>query len=124
MNTKQFDAPKRPRLIADVCDDEAGVILSSGQFAITSSSFPPAELARILRRFNGEASIDEILQSEPSLTLPDVSALVESLDQAGLIDDAVAVLGRHGSEVILEIEDRLRNTATRPFMKMTFGGYA
>lgn len=105
MKTRQYNLPQRPRLIADICDDETGVLIGSGQVEITSGNFSPAELARILRRFNGQTSIDEILQSESSLSLPDVSALVESLDQAGLIDDALPVLGRRGSEVILEIEE-------------------
>jgi hypothetical protein len=105
MNTRRYDPPQRPLLIADVRDGEAGVILSGGQFAITSNSFSTAELARILRRFDGQTSIEEILESESRLSRPDVSALVESLDHAGLIDDALPALGRHGSEVILEIEE-------------------
>lgn len=105
MNTKQSSLPQRPRLIADIRDDATAVFVNSGQLEITSPGFSPPELARILRRFDGQASLDEILQSEPSLSQPDVSALVESLDQAGLIDDALPVLCRRGSEVILEIEE-------------------
>jgi hypothetical protein len=109
MTTTQYKFPRCPRLIADVREDEAGVNIGSGKFEITSSDFSPPELARILRRFNGQTSVEEILELESSLSLPDVSALLESLDWAGLIDDASHVSCRRGSEVILEIEELMED---------------
>jgi hypothetical protein len=105
MDTRQYSLPQRPRLIAEPANEEAGVAVDSGQFQITSDSFSPAELARILRHLDGQKSVDEILQSEASLSRSDISELVESLDQAGLIDDTQPVVCRRGNEVILEIEE-------------------
>jgi hypothetical protein len=64
-----------------------------------------AAIERTLRRLDGSNSIETILQAEPALPQKAVESLIESLDRAGLIDDAAPVSFRPGAEVILEIED-------------------
>lgn len=62
-------------------------------------------IRRTLGRLNGEQALDDLARAEPALLRQDLENLVNSLDRAGLIDDAAPVPCRPGSEVILELED-------------------
>ena len=118
MSINQYNLPRRPRLISNIHEDDKGVFLSG--FAISSTDFPGVEIARVLRRFDGQTNIEEIIESESQLSRQDVSSLLETLDQAGLIDDALPVSGRQGSEVILEIEELVEQYCDRTIYENSF----
>lgn len=62
-------------------------------------------ILRTLDRLDGDASLDQLVRAEPQLPRQDIDRLLQSLDRAGLIDDAAPVAFRPGSEVILELEE-------------------
>ena len=109
MSPKEYSFPHRPRLIADVCEHEGTILIGSADHEIIAADLSQEALARILRRFDGKTNIDEILEEESALSREDAAELIESLDCAGLIDDAAPVQYRPGSEVILEIEDLIED---------------
>jgi hypothetical protein len=94
----------RPRLVSDLQLGATSVFVGPGH-EIVPREFSPAVLERTLRRFDGGASLAEIVDDEPALSSSAAKELFETLDTAGLVDDAAPVSFRSGSEVILEIEE-------------------
>lgn len=95
----------RPRLTGGVRVDRQSVHIGGDGFEISATDLPPAELGRILQRFDGTSDIGAIVDGERLLTPAAAHELIKSLDQAGLLDDAAPVECRSGLDVILEIEE-------------------
>jgi hypothetical protein len=109
MSSKEYSIPHRPRLIADIRKGEGNTIFTNTNHEIIAADLSQEVLTRILGRFNGITSIDEILEEEPSFSRENAAELIEALDSAGLIDDASAVSYKTGAEVILEIEELIED---------------
>jgi Iron-containing redox enzyme len=104
MSLREYPFPCRPRLVAGIRPGDTSVFVGDNH-EIVANELPRAVLERTLHRFNGETSLAEIVDDEPALSSGAAEELFESLDVAGLIDDAAPVSCRSGSEVILEIEE-------------------
>ena len=104
MSRREHPFPCRPRLVSGIHAGATSVFVGDNH-EIVANELSQAVLERTLRRFNGEMSLAEIVDDEPALSSGAAEELFESLDVAGLIDDAAPVSCRSGSEVILEIEE-------------------
>jgi hypothetical protein len=105
MNRSATPFPCHPRLVSEIRAG-ANSVLVGDTCEISARELPPqGVLERTLRRFDGETSLSDIVDQEPVLSSTAAQELFQSLDIAGLIDDAAPVACRSGSEVILEIEE-------------------
>jgi hypothetical protein len=106
----------RPRLVSDVRLGDQSVFVGNEHEVVPPGDMPAEVLARILRRFDGQHSVAEIVRAEPAISEQDAENLLGSLDGAGLFDDDAPVASRPGAEVILELEDLVeRHCATTIF---------
>jgi hypothetical protein len=96
MHRTEMPLVRSPRLVADVTLRDASGLADDPT---------RAALERTLQRLDGSSSLEKLLQAEPSLPRHEIESLIESLDRAGLIDDAAPVAFRSGAEVMLEIEE-------------------
>ena len=104
--TQDNSAPVlRPCLNQDVRVDRQSVFIGADAVEIRARDLPPAELGRILSRFDGTADFSAIVEDERLLTSASADELIRALDRAGLIDDLAPVECRSGLDVILEIEE-------------------
>jgi hypothetical protein len=108
----------RPRLIGEV--RQSGQSVHIGGVEVAAPELVPGELARLLRRFDGANELDAIVADERSLSAAAAAELVQSLDEAGIIDDLAPVECRSGVEVILEIEELIESLCTSTIYENIF----
>src|SRR6185295_20104543 len=75
---------------------------------------------RLLRRFDGDTELQTIVAEEPLLSASAADELIQSLDVAGLIDDAAPITCRAGLEVILEIEELVESYCATTIYENSF----
>jgi hypothetical protein len=119
MNRSAYPFPCRPHLVAEVRGGASSVFVGE-RHEISALAVPPNVLERALRRFDGRRSLAEIVDQEPALSPAAMEELFQSLDGAGLIDDAAPVAYRSGSEVILEIEELVEQYCDETIYKNPF----
>jgi hypothetical protein len=95
----------RPRLNRQLRVDRQSVFIGADAVEIRAHDLSPADLGRILQRFDGTLDFAAIVENERLLTRASAEELIRALDQAGLIDDMAPVECRSGLDVILEIEE-------------------
>jgi hypothetical protein len=114
--------PHLPRLMGTVRPSENGTLVNTlgADHEICAHDVPPHVMARLLRKLDGNSTIEEVVSDEPSLLLEDARELVEALDTAGLIDDARQVESRRGLDVILDLEDLTEDLCTKTIFQNPF----
>jgi len=96
------------------------VHIGDGSFELSAVELPPGEAARLLRRFDGDTELQTIVAEEPLLSASAADELIQSLDVAGLIDDAAPITCRAGLEVILEIEELVESYCATTIYENSF----
>lgn len=101
--------------------NENVVIQSRGiEHEVRGDGVPPSVIARILGRLNGDISIVDVARLEPSLAVDDVFSLIESLDKAGVIDDAARAECHSALDVVLDLEDMVEELCGKTIYQNPF----
>jgi|HubBroStandDraft_6_1064221.scaffolds.fasta_scaffold89875_3 hypothetical protein len=122
MGRTHYTVPRYPHLVSGISRDGQRLLINGNgaEHEISATNISPAVLARILRRFDGETGVDEIIRDEPGLALADAAGLLQSLDVAGLINDDAPVASRSGAEVMMEIEELIEDYCATTIFRNDF----
>ena len=112
--------PQRPRLSGDARVAGNAVHIGEDGFEMSAVALTPGDLCRLLRRFDGKTDWQEIIAREPSLSPSAGAELVQTLDDAGLLDEAAPVKCQSGFEAMLDIEELIENYCATTIYENTF----
>jgi Iron-containing redox enzyme len=114
--------PDRPRLSGALQYDGAGLIVHRDgvDHQVSAEGVPPAAIARVLGRLDGETSLADAVGGEPNLSENDARQLVAALDAAGLIDEVAPVECRPALDVVLDLEDIVEDLCAKTIFQNQF----
>jgi Iron-containing redox enzyme len=111
--------PSQPRLTGTIRQGNEGVIVHSlgVDYEVHARDAPPNVVARVLGRLDGKTSV---VSDERGLSPDDWQELIETLDTAGLIDDAVHVKSHSALDMILDLEDMVEDLCASTIFQNPF----
>ena len=120
MSRMESALARRPRLVSGFRKGATSVFVGDSH-EVVAHKLPVVVLERTLRRFDGETSLAQIVDDEPELSSSVADELYETLDVAGLIDDAAPASFRSGRRSFWKSKNSSKNIATKRFTKIRSG---
>jgi Iron-containing redox enzyme len=104
-----------PKIIGaiDVVHDAVKILVGDQEYEVTSGDVPAPILGCVLRRFDGTASVVDVVAAEPTFTPKDAANLLDALDHIGLVDDEYPADYISGPNLIRELETLIEEHCDR-----------